>query len=92
MFGLQESVKAGLSSTPSESALADQQLAQDLVLSETLRTELEDKIEALESQKSLFQQSVAESRGEVTRLEAQLKQTQTELRELRDTHVQLEKR
>lgn len=57
-----------------------------------MRTDLEDKMEAVEAQKLLFQQSVAESRGEVNMLEAQLKQVQADLRELRDTHKELEKR
>lgn len=49
-------------------------------------------MEALEAQKSLFQQSVAESRGEVNMLESQLKQVNTELKELREAHKELEKR
>ena len=67
-------------------------LTQELVISENVRSDLADRMEALEQQKTIFQQSVAESRGEMNRLEIQHKQLQTEYNELQNSHRDLEKR
>jgi len=89
---LQDSIRGSLSSTPIDTVLSDQHLVQELTQSETARTRLEDKIESLESQNLQFQESVAESRGGVHMLEAHLKQVNSELTDLRETHKDLEKR
>ena len=69
-----------------------EQLTQELAISENVRSDLTDKMEALEQQKSIFQQSIAESRGELNMLEAQHKQLQTEHKELQNSYRELEKK
>ena len=47
-------------------------LNQELSVSESLRSDLTDKIDTLEQQKSVFQQSVAHTQGELDVLHQQL--------------------
>jgi chromosome segregation ATPase len=68
------------------------QLAQELAISENVRSDLEDKMEALEQQKQIFQQTVAESKGEVNMLENQLREIQAEHKQLQASYRELEKK
>ena len=67
-------------------------LVQELAISENTCSDMKDKIEALEQQKGTFQQSLAESRGEMNMLETQLKELQKEHKELLASHRELEKK
>ena len=84
-------IKGHVSSTPIDTSGMDQ-LAQELAISENVRSDLEDKMEALEQQKQIFQQTVAESKGEVNMLENQLREIQTEHKELQASYRELEKK
>ena len=63
--------KFDLSTTPSDMGDVDH-LNQELSVSESLRSDLTDKIDSLEQQKSVFQQSVAHTQGELDVLHQQL--------------------
>lgn len=84
-------MKGQFSSTPNDTSGMDH-LAQELAISENVRSDLEDRMEALEQQKQIFQQTVAESKGEVNMLESQLRELQTEHKELQATYRELEKK
>ena len=67
-------------------------LTQELAISENVRSDLVDRMEALEQQKGIFQQSIAESRGELSMLETQHKQLQLEHKVLQNSYRELEKK